>query len=126
MIETALKYVVGFLIENEEIKKFPQDFVTSSMQWIRSWFLIDDPVADAVASLPGNEEAKKAAIQAKLPKLLKNETFVQELEAQIQAFQAERTKLSSITINNNNVGNNNRNTANVQGNISGNLDITQF
>jgi hypothetical protein len=127
MFETALKYVLSLLIENEEVQKFPKEFVASSVKWVRSWFLIDDPAAEAVVKLPGNEDAKKAVIEAKLPKLLEDEKFVKELEAQIQTMQIEREKLPGTVITNTaTIGDSNHNTATIQGStIGGQLDITQ-
>ena len=43
LLETATAYILNIITENEEVKKFPTDFVSASMRWIRSWFLEDDP-----------------------------------------------------------------------------------
>lgn len=101
MFESALKYVLGLVIENEEVKKFPKDFITASMKWVRSWFLVDDPIAEAVINTPGNEALKKTVVEQKLPKLLENEQFIKELQAQIQAFAVQRERLKNVLDNSN-------------------------
>ncbi len=35
LIETATTYLLDLLVKNEAIKKFPQDFVTESVKWVR-------------------------------------------------------------------------------------------
>ncbi len=52
LLETALDYIFSIITENEAVKKFPIDFVTASAQWIRSWFLIDDPKTAAKLAEP--------------------------------------------------------------------------
>jgi hypothetical protein len=94
MLETATKFILDLVLNNEEVKKFPEDLVTTSMQWIRSWFLIDDPTdpksdpaTKAVledASQP--PETKKAAIEAKLTQLQHNPQFQSELKGQMQQY----------------------------------------
>ncbi len=96
LIEKAKSYLLDLVLENEEVKKFPQDFITASMQWVRSWFLVDDPVAEAVLNLPGNAEAKTKVVEAKLPKLLENPKFVQELEGQLAQYQQQRARLKNV------------------------------
>jgi hypothetical protein len=87
LFEKALDYLVGIVTENEEVKKFPKDFVTASMQWIRSWFLTDDdPVSKAILETPGNEAAKKIVLEQKLPRLLENPDFQQQLEQHLTAY----------------------------------------
>ncbi len=38
LIESATAYLPVLLAKNETVKKFPQGFFTSSMQWVRSNF----------------------------------------------------------------------------------------
>jgi len=42
LLETATAYLLDLLVKNEEVKKFPQAFITASTQWVRSWFLTDE------------------------------------------------------------------------------------
>ena len=106
MLESAKKYLLDFILENEEVKKFPKDFVTASMQWIRSWFLIDDPVSGAILDMPGNETVKQVIVDQKLPKLLENEQFKKELNERIAALSAEKDRIHQEIITQKNVVNN--------------------
>jgi hypothetical protein len=97
LLDTALDYLLSVVTENEEVKKFPKDFVTASMQWIRSWFLIDDPVSTSIvdnAAMP--EVAKKAVLEAKLNTLKDNPEFMKELEAKVQAFSVQRERIKNV------------------------------
>lgn len=97
LLEKAADYVLEILAENEEVKKFPKDFVTASMQWIRSWFLIDDPVTTSIIQnkdLPN--EVKKPVIEAKITTLQNNSNFLKELEERIALFSIEKQKIQNI------------------------------
>lgn len=97
MLEKALDYIIGVVTENEEVKKFPKDFVTTSMQWIRSWFLIDDPKTEAKINDPmRSEESKRTILEGKLEDLQENPTFMKELEERLAAFSAQREKLKNV------------------------------
>ncbi|MBL7795126.1 MAG: hypothetical protein JNJ90_01375 [Saprospiraceae bacterium] len=100
MFDLAKKYVLDLILANEEVKKFPEDFVTTSMKWIRSWFLIDgDPVVKTVLDSPGNEAVTTALVEKELSKLLKNETFKQELEAWIAEYATQKQKIKNVMKN---------------------------
>ncbi len=87
LIETATAYILGIITENEEVKKFPKDFVSASMKWIRSWFLEDDPkTAAKLNDTTRSEESKKTLIEAKLEGLEGNEVFQKELVEKLQAY----------------------------------------
>lgn len=97
MLEKALDYLVGIVTENEEVKKFPKDFVTASMQWIRSWFLIDDPVTTSIVeNLALPEAVKKPVIEAKLNTLKDNADFMKELEEKLNEFSTHRERVKNI------------------------------
>ncbi|QDK81276.1 hypothetical protein EXU85_22750 [Spirosoma sp. KCTC 42546] len=97
MIETliplAKTYLFDLILDNEEVKKFPKDFVTASMLWIRSWFLEDDPTAKAVVDSASPTVAKEAVLEAKLKELLKNPKFQHELKTKLEEY---KTHLGSI------------------------------
>lgn len=67
-IEKAIEYILGVLTENEEVKKFPQDFVTASAQWVRSWFLKDDLMSSLIL------EDKNQSMPVKRPCWMPNST----------------------------------------------------
>ena len=97
LLETALDYIFGIVTENETVKKFPKDFVTASAQWIRSWFLIDDPKTAAKLAEPQRSaESKKTLIEAKLENLLDNADFVKELEERLSAFEQHKSRLKNV------------------------------
>ena len=94
LIETATKYILDLLTENEELKKFPKEFVTESAKWVKSWFLTpEDPKATAKLEDPQKPiEVKKDIIEDKLAELKDNPVFMQELTAQLTAYAAEKRK----------------------------------
>jgi hypothetical protein len=96
MLDAAKKYVLDFILENEEVKKFPKDFVTATMQWIRGWFLKDDPISTAIVTAPGNEAAKKIIIEQKLPGLLENEQFKKEMAEKLADFKTQETTMKNV------------------------------
>lgn len=96
LLETALDYIFGIITENEAVKKFPKDFVTASAQWIRSWFLIDDPkTAAKLADPQRSAESKKTIIEGKLEDLQENPVFVQELEERLATFEQHKSSLKN-------------------------------
>lgn len=97
LVEKALDYIFGIITENEAVKKFPKDFVTASAQWIRSWFLIDDPkTAAKLADPQRSAESKKTLIEGKLEDLQENPVFVQELEERLAAFEQHKSRLKNV------------------------------
>ena len=98
--EIALNYIVSIVTENEEVKKFPKDFVTASMQWIRSWFLIDDPIIERIIENPTKSvDVKKELLEEKLQILKDNPLFIKELEAQLAVYQVQRERLKNVVDN---------------------------
>lgn len=97
ILTKALNYIVGIVTENEEVKKFPKDFVTASMQWVRTWFLVDDPKAEAKLNDPQrSEESKRTIIESKLEDLQDNPTFMKELAEHLAAFEAQKAKQKNV------------------------------
>jgi len=100
LVEKALDYIFGIITENEAVKKFPKDFVTASAQWIRSWFLIDDPkTAAKLADPQRSAESKKTIIEGILEDLQENPVFVQELEERLAAFEQHKSRLKNVMKN---------------------------
>lgn len=97
LLEPALDYIVSILTKNETIKNLPKDFITASTQWIRSWFLIDDPKTAAKLAEPTRSaESKKTLIEAKLEDLLENADFVKELEERLATFEQHKSRLKNV------------------------------
>lgn len=87
LIPIATNYVTDLLLENEEVKKFPKDFVTEGMKWVRSWFIRDeDPVTKTIVESAQPAAVKEVVIEAKLKDLLNNPQFVEELKAQLATY----------------------------------------
>jgi Effector-associated domain 11 len=100
LIEKALDYIIGIVTENEEVRKFPKDFVTASMKWIRSWFLTDDPKTEAKLADPNRSiESKKTIIESKLEDLHENPQFVKELTEQLKGFDQQKARLKNVVTN---------------------------
>lgn len=97
LLKTAIDYILSIITENESVKKFPKDFITASAQWIRSWFLIDDPKTAAKLAEPQrSDESKKTLIEAKLENLLENAAFVKELDERLAAFEQQKSRLKNV------------------------------
>lgn len=99
LIATAMPYLTDLLLKNEEVQKFPKDFVSASMRWIRSWFLEDDPVTKKVVESDKPAVVKEAVLEAKLEELLKNPQFEQELRAQLATYQEHRSRIKNVVDN---------------------------
>ena len=100
LIETATAYILGIVTENEEVKKFPTDFVSASMKWIRSWFLEDDPkAASKLNDVSKSDDYKKAVIEAKLEDLEGNEVFQKELMEKLQAYSQHKITRKNVVEN---------------------------
>jgi hypothetical protein len=93
MLETATKYILDLLTENEELKKFPKEFVNESVKWVKSWFLKpEDPKTNAKLEDPNKPiEVKKDIIQDKLEGLKDNPQFIKELTERLAAFEQQKT-----------------------------------
>ena len=99
LLEKALDYIVDIVTENEEVKKFPKDFVTTSMQWIRTWFLVDDPKTEAKLQDPNRSvESKRTLIETKLENLQENPAFMQELTQKLESLEQQKTRLKNVMV----------------------------
>ena len=96
ILQKALDYIVNIVTENEEVQQFPKDFVTTSMQWIRSWFLVDDPKMEAKLQDPKrSQESKKTLIERKLEDLQENPQFMRELEEKLANLEQQKTRIKN-------------------------------
>lgn len=87
LIEKATAYILDALLQNEEFKKFPQDFISESVKWVRSWFLTDDPKTEAKLSSGKSKDYKAGVVESKLEDLLENPQFKQELERKLLEYE---------------------------------------
>jgi nucleoside phosphorylase len=78
-----------------------ENTAVASMEWIRSWFLANDPVSSAILDMPGNEAVKQIVFEQKLPKLLENEQFKQELDDKRFQNNLQKERLKNIVENSN-------------------------
>jgi hypothetical protein len=109
MHEAAKTFLVDLLLQNEEVKKFPQDFLKTAMNWTRLWLAAEDDVlTKAVIDSPGNEPLKTALIEQKLPGLLQNEAFTQQLQNMLAQYSMQKARVKNIVDNS---------TVDVQGNV---------
>ena len=97
LITKATEYILSMLTEDETVKHFPKEFVAASAQWIRSWFLKDDPKTEPKLQDPDRSpESKKAVIEIKLEDMLENPQFKAALEQQLAAFEQQRARLKNV------------------------------
>lgn len=98
MLETAAKYILDLLTENEELKKFPKEFVNESVKWVKSWFLKpEDPKTNAKLEDPNKSmEVKKDIIQDKLDDLKDNPQFIKELTERLATFEQHNARLKNV------------------------------
>lgn len=96
MLDTAVKFILDLVLQNEEVKKFPGDFLTTSMKWVRSWFLTDeDPATATVINSPQSSlEEKQEAVRKKTETLLENPAFRRELEGYLKKYDEIRVENS--------------------------------
>ena len=96
----ATAYILNIITENEEVKKFPKEFVSASMRWISSWFLEDDPkIVAKLNDATRSEESKKTLIESKLEDLEGNAVFQQELAEKLQAYTQHKARLKNVIEN---------------------------
>ena len=98
LLETATKYILDLLTDNEKLKRFPKEFIDASVTWVKSWFLIpEDPKTNAKLEDPNKPmEVKKDIIQDKLEDLKDNAQFQKELTELLAAFEQHRTRLKNV------------------------------
>ncbi|NJL75282.1 MAG: hypothetical protein HC892_09890 [Saprospiraceae bacterium] len=98
MLETAAKYILDLLTENEELKKLPKEFTDEAAKWVKSWFLKpEDPKNTAKLEDPNKSmEVKKDIIQDKLDDLKANAQFQKELSERLAAFEQQRARFKNV------------------------------
>jgi hypothetical protein len=101
MLETATKYILDLLTENEELKKFPKEMIDESVKWVKSWFLKpEDPVTSTILGNKDLPEAvKKPVLEAKIKSLETDAAFMSELKERLSAFEQQRAKLKNVVTN---------------------------
>jgi hypothetical protein len=100
LIETATTYILGLLTENEELQKFPKEFVNESVKWVKSWFLKpDDPVTSSILSHKDLPEAvKKTVLETKIKTLETDDTFMKELKERLAAFEQHKARIKNVVV----------------------------
>lgn len=96
LLEKAGAFILQALLENEEFKKFPKDFVTESVLWVRSWFLKDDPKMEEKLQSDKSEDYKLGVVESKLETLWENPQFKQELESKLEAMERHAAAMPQI------------------------------
>ena len=96
-LEVATEFVLGIICQNEEDKNQTSDFVATSMKWIRSSFLTNDPITSTILEnkdLP--ESVKKHVLEAKLKILEGNPHFKKAFSERLQAFIRYKARIIGI------------------------------
>lgn len=98
MLTTDTKFILDVLLEHEELKKFPKEFVQEAGLWVKSWFLKpEDPKSSAKLVDPGKPvEVKIDIIEDILKELENNRQFQQELAAHLAAFEEQRARIKNV------------------------------
>lgn len=98
MLETAKKYILDLLLENEELKKFPKEFTDEAVKWVKSWFLKpEDPKTTAKLEDPNKSiEVKKEIIQDILEELKDHAQFQKELAERLAALDQQKSRLKNV------------------------------
>lgn len=98
LFESATNFILNLLTDNEELKKFPKEFIDEAVLWVKSWFLKpEDPKATAKLQDPDKPIAvKKDIIEDILEALKDNAQFRQELEVRLAAFEQQRARLKNV------------------------------
>ena len=98
LLAKAAEYIFGIITDNEEVKKFPKDFVTASAQWMRSWLLIDDPTVDkTVQSDNVSEKEQREIVDEKLKKLKGDGKFIGELTVRLDEYERQKNIVKEST-----------------------------
>ena len=99
LLETAAEYIVGMITKNEEVKKFPEEFINESVKWVKSWFLTpEDPKTMEKLNNPNKSiEYKKDIVEDKLDELKDNAQFQKELNEKLQAYTQHKIKRKGVT-----------------------------
>lgn len=96
LFTTGLSFITGVLTKAKAVKTLSNDFIGEIVAWVRPYLIKDDPTAEVVLDLDGNEAAKTKIIEAKLPKLLEDETFKKELEAYMEKSKTAAVRRKNI------------------------------
>ncbi|MFZ4428707.1 MAG: CHAT domain-containing protein [Saprospiraceae bacterium] len=98
MLTTATKFILDMLLEHEELKNFPKEFVQEAGLWVKSWFLKpEDPKSSAKLLDTGKPvEDKIDIIEDILKELENNRQFQQELAAHLAAFEEQRARIKNV------------------------------
>ena len=101
LLETAAEYIVGMITKNEEVKKFPEEFINESVKWVKSWFLTpEDPKTMEKLNNPNKSiEYKKDIVEDKLDELKGNAQFQKELNEKLQAYTQHKIKRKGVIEN---------------------------
>ncbi len=105
MLETAIQYFLSLLSNEEASNKLPNDFIATSINWIKLWLSKEIFAILSKSDLP--MEDKRAFLEERLLDLLKIPQFESELEEKLKQYS---TINSSNAINNSAIS--------VQGNFS--------
>lgn len=99
ILSKASTYILDAFLKNEKSKEFKDDLFGGFIDWVRPWFLEDDPSAQVVLTMDGAEAAKQQIIDKKLPVILQDINFKTELESWLVKLEANQIREKNILKN---------------------------
>ncbi len=100
MLDAAKTLLIDLLLENDAVKNLSPDFVSASNQWLRNWLQRDsDAITRAILDSAGNEPLKKLMVEEKLPALLQNASFSQELLQLFAQYAQQKERQKNVVEN---------------------------
>lgn len=93
---SAVGFISDAFAETKKVKEFKDEFVGAFIDWIRPLFLKDDPkLVDALETTP--EDGKtQGRLETRLGEMIKNETFLNQLEEWMKKPGSERLHEKNI------------------------------
>ena len=96
LLTKAAGYVLTILAKNEEVQKFPKEFIDESVKWVKSWFLKpEEPTTTAILEDKTKPEAvKKVLVETQLQTLSSNPEFMTQLQSMLEQYAMHRSSLN--------------------------------
>ena len=98
MLTAATKFILDLMMENEELKKFPKEFIQETFVWVKSWFLRpEDPKNSSKLADPDKAvEVKIDIIEDILKELESNKHFQHELSNYLTTYEYHQKRIKNV------------------------------
>ncbi len=100
LITLSIGYIVNTLAKNKEVQGAVDDFVTQSVNWMRSWFGKEDE-GEALMNLESNLESEKAKsdLEDSMKDLVKDDAFRIKLERWVKECDKPEPSMKNVLEN---------------------------